>query len=81
MKITTEKIKGSDLKPGELFSSAGDEYWQHRDNRSIGEKVYIRTDTPLLPSAQEEVVYRIVIKEDGHSQAKSWLPLKGGIDG
>ena len=54
MRVKAELVEGKDLKPGELFSSAGQSYWDSRDKRSIGEKVYIRTDTPLSP-VQEEI--------------------------
>ena len=61
MEIIVEPVKGKDLKPGELFSAAGDEYWQHRNPKSIGEKVYIRTDAPLTLEQEEEETYRILI--------------------
>ena len=45
MKIIATKIKGKDLKAGDLFSTASQLYWDnYNNNHSIGEKVYIRTD-------------------------------------
>ena len=61
MKLKAEKLTGKDLKPGDLFSSAGDDYWKHTDPLSIGQRVYIRTDTPLAATLQAETVYRITI--------------------
>ena len=61
MHIRTRLMKGKDLNPGALFSSEGDSYWQHRNPKSIGEKVYIRTDTPLTPTQEDEEVYLITI--------------------
>lgn len=47
MKIKATKCKGLELKPGDLFSTVGPEYWDHFTERdSIGERVYIRTNTP-----------------------------------
>lgn len=61
MKIIATLVKGKDLKSGELFSTANQFYWDNRDPLSIGEKVYIKTDTPLSPTQQEEEIYRISI--------------------
>jgi hypothetical protein len=45
-KVTT--CKGKDLKPGELFTTAGQEYWDRvSTTSSIGEKVFVRTDAPV----------------------------------
>ena len=67
MKIKTELVKGKDLKPGDLFSTRGDDYWQHLNSKillSLGEKVYIRTEAPLPSIAEgEEQVYRITIEK------------------
>jgi hypothetical protein len=62
MRFKTELVKGKDLKPGELFSSLSDFYWQNRDPRSIGERVYIRTDVTLNKAQEEELIYRITIE-------------------
>ncbi len=66
MKIIATPCIGRDLRPGDLFSTAGPEYWDTYEERgSIGERVYIRTCEPSgnAPDASE-VVYRIeVVKE------------------
>ncbi len=44
MKIEATKIKAKELVAGDLFSTADQEYWNgQEDNKSLGEKVYIRT--------------------------------------
>ena len=62
MKFKVTKLKGKDLKPGDLFSNTGEIYWgEHNKNRqlAIGEKVYIRTDV-LLPKPEKlSEVYKI----------------------
>ncbi len=63
MKIKATRVLGCQLKPGDLFSTAGQEYWGHcRENLSIGEKVYIRTEQPASPEEGLEDVYRIEIE-------------------
>ena len=57
--IEYEEMRGKDLQPGELFSSEGASYWDHRDPSSIGEKVYIRTEGYLPPAEGETIVWRI----------------------
>ena len=62
MKITVREVKGKDLKPGDLFSTAGELYWkavERNDKRSIGEKVYIRTDE-TCPEDQENVLINLI---------------------
>lgn len=64
MKITVKKIKAKNLKPGDLFSRAGKLYWDnYSNNKSIGEKVYIRTSEEC-PKDQEEVeIYKLTINQ------------------
>ena len=62
MKITVKEIKSQDLKPGDLFSAAGELYWkavERNDKRSIGEKVYIRTDE-ACPEDQNDVLINLI---------------------
>lgn len=65
MKIIAVPVKGKDLKPGDLFSIASQEYWDHigsAGHNSIGEKLYVRTDTPSNAADDAEaLVYRIEI--------------------
>ena len=45
MRIKAERILARDLQPGDLFSVAPQEYWDHAMQiGSCGEKVYIRTN-------------------------------------
>lgn len=62
MRILAEPVKGRDLRAGDLFSTASQLYWDNRDDKSIGEKVYIRTDTPLTIEQGAEDIYRITIE-------------------
>jgi len=65
-KVKAELIVARDLKPGELFSTVGEEYWGDAlDHGSVGECVYIRSNVPssYFPD-DHEAVYRITIKTD-----------------
>jgi hypothetical protein len=66
MKIKATPIKAIDLKPGDLFSTAGPSYWDHYQNRmSIGERVYIRTCTSALDvDDSNETVFLIEIEKE-----------------
>ena len=63
MKIKATKIKGKDLKAGDLFSTADQLYWDNIESKmSIGEKVYIRTNTPCPKDQANEEIFKIVIE-------------------
>lgn len=64
MKITAVQVIGRDLKPGELFSIAGPDYWRTAlDKGSVGEQVYIRTNVPTDQFHDaDEPIYRITIE-------------------
>jgi hypothetical protein len=69
MKILAIPCKARDLEPGDLFSAAGPEYWDHLDPKYIGERVYIRTETDASEGANPDaMVYRIVIDEDRRAE-------------
>ena len=64
MEIKAEKVKGIELKAGDLFSTASDLYWklvERNDKHSIGEKVYIRTTEPCPKGQENEEIYRLII--------------------
>ena len=64
MRVKAELVTGRDLEPGDLFSTAGPEYWDvAMDRVSVGEMVYVRTnaDTDLFDDA-DEPIYRITIE-------------------
>lgn len=62
MEIISTTVKVKDLKPGDLFSSVGPLYWQHhKTHKSVGEKVYIRTDAPSPEHQLEDEIYKITI--------------------
>ena len=63
IRIIAEKVKGKDLKAGELFSTANQSYWDSGVNKlSVGEKVYIRTNCPCPKNEENEEINRITIK-------------------
>lgn len=56
MKIVAVPCKASELKPGDLFSAVGPEFWDQahlgigpEGPGAIGVKVYIRTEVPYDP--------------------------------
>lgn len=64
MKIKATLIKGKDLKPGDLFSTEGPAYWDYiKANFSIGERVYIRTETPTNADDRETDVFKIEVEQ------------------
>src|ERR1700758_2499699 len=64
MRVRATACLGRDLKPGDLFSTAGPWYWAHVDSKgSVGQRVYIRTNAPAdLFADADERVYRIEIE-------------------
>lgn len=63
LRIKATPTRGGDLKPGDLFSTAGPKYWGLIDkNGSIGERVYIRTEAPCPQGEESEEIYRIEIE-------------------
>ncbi len=71
MKIKATPIKGEDLKPGDLFSTAPQSYWDDPGPGSIGERVYIRMNTPAEWAPDfDSYVYKITIeKEESNKDA------------
>ena len=66
MKIKTTRLFGRDLKAGDLFSTAGQDYWDGVNANlkgSIGEKVYIRTKEVCPIGQEEEIVYKLTIEK------------------
>lgn len=62
MKISAELCTAAALQPGDLFSYRGPEYWDTMSPGSVGEKVYIRTDTECPPDQREQPVFLITIQ-------------------
>lgn len=65
MKIHAKEIRAGELKAGDLFSTAPQQYWDSRDPEAIGEKVYLRTETPCPQEQEDVVVYLVTIEERG----------------
>jgi len=65
MRIKATRVRAEELKPGDLFSIAGPEWWDHHDELApgaIGQKVYIRTEAPCPLDQKDDEVYRITIE-------------------
>jgi len=62
MRIIATRIKAKELRPGDMFSTASQTYWDHRDPSAIGEKVYLRTEAPTPDDQGEDEIYRITIE-------------------
>jgi len=72
--IKATLVKGYELQPGDLFSTAGPDYWdKYFDHRnSVGEKVYIRTN--FSPNDFEDAnqnVYKIEIIHEATGHGKT----------
>lgn len=66
MRVKTFKVKCSALKPGDLFSTMGQEYWDCIDDvnikgGSLGERVYIRTSVTCPLEEKNESIFLIKI--------------------
>ena len=64
MRFKTTQVKGSELNPGDLFSTMGQLYWNDaniKTHHSIGESVYIRTEESA-PATANDTVYRIEVE-------------------
>lgn len=64
-------MRAADLQAGDLFSKAGQEYWDLclADHHAIGQKVFIRTDEPTPEDQKDIMIYKITI---------IYEPRKGG---
>lgn len=72
MKIHAEPMKAKDLRPGDLFSMIGPGgrlYWSennmeiHAEMGVVGEKVYIRLDSPCPPEDAQVDVVRLTVSD------------------
>jgi len=66
IRVHAEPCTGRDLRPGDLFSVVGPEYWDHIDDRkSVGEKAYIRTNSPMdIAPDVDAPVFRLTVLDD-----------------
>jgi len=75
VKFKAEPIKAGDLKPGDMFSTYGPSYWDSVDGkRSVGERVYLRTNTPASEASDDPniMVYQITVLQ-ACITCKKWL--------
>ncbi len=64
MRVIATPVKARDLKPGDLFSTANQRYFDRalRQGHSHGERVYVRTNTQCTERQLDDDVYRITIE-------------------
>ena len=70
MRIIATKILSQDLKPGDLYSTSGPEYWQGNrfsklDNKNyppVGERVYIRRESETPEDQYGIELFKITIE-------------------
>lgn len=63
--VRAEKIESSQLKPGDLYSRLGPEYWNiAMDKAFIGEPAYIRSNVPE-DADERETVYKLTVWWEG----------------
>lgn len=92
MKIKAEPCTGRDLKPGDLFSTVGPEYWDAFSARdSLGERCYIRTEQSLNERNSQDadrLIYRLTVDREevwrcprceAENQAVRWICWKCGL--
>lgn len=73
IRFVATKVCCKDLKPGDLFSTVGREYWDRFDPLSVGERVYVRTNSPCPADQTDETIFRItIIQEDEVDDAPKW---------
>ena len=63
MKIVATEVKAADLQPGDLFSLYPIEYWDTYDKKSIGQKVYIRTEETEYPVEDKDALVTLITIE------------------
>ncbi len=64
MRIKATLVAATDLVAGDLFSVAGPEYWDAVDRiKSVGELVYIRTNTPAAAPDADALIYKIEVEK------------------
>lgn len=70
MYITAIPIKSQDLQPGDLFSTSGNDYWKNIGTKdSIGERVFIRTNSSTPQDQFDIDVFMIVIEDESEDSA------------
>ena len=64
MKFKATKVKARELKPGDMFSTKGSEYWATADNdkpKSLGERVFLRTNIATPGDQAEKDIFKIEV--------------------
>ncbi len=75
-RIIAVRTEAQHLKPGDIYSPLGPEYWNKAMTRDIAAPVYMRSNVPLQDGL-DETVFRLsieLINTDGSSQMYRFEP-------
>lgn len=62
MKVQAEACMLSDLKPGDLYSPLGPEYWNHLDETTkVGQEIAVRSNLAELPLGADAPCFRLTV--------------------
>lgn len=64
VRIHAELVPTTELQPGDLFSTAGPDYWSSIRSDNIGERVFVRT---AVVTDEEGMIYRLTLVKDERS--------------
>ena len=60
--VVAIQVRGADLQPGDLFSTAGPGYWEAAMNSNFaGQRAQIRTNAPCPPEERNAPVYKLTV--------------------
>ena len=71
LKFHAVPMKGGELKPGDLFSTHGPEYWTRDNWSSLGERVYIRTNSETPQRERDVRIFKITIHASADAERPS----------
>lgn len=72
MKFIATRCTPPELNAGDLFSTAGPAYWEHFDEATIGQKVYVRTVGPIPEGEEDLEIYRIEFVLEDATAEERW---------
>lgn len=63
IRFKATEVNCEEIKPGDAFSNIGPDYWDHAASHGLGERVYLRTNTPINPADVGQTTFRIEVEE------------------
>ncbi len=73
-KVIATRVNSAELKPGDLFSAMGQEFWDTPvPPGCIGQALFVRTDGECFDTHKD--VYRIEIRRDDDDAITDCLPI------